>query len=355
MRNAQFPFQNLPLLDDHPLPHGRGMEKSYRICRQKLWNLNGYLESCLELLPQGAMELFMLSEIRRSFVLEGTPFSHVRLFEAHASENMLEDETAFMILDACRMTQQTKRLSLQAFRPVFLRQDRRTRDLVRRKNESRIFSERTRLTLYSAPVGVSETVALSRDLDRHIRFPNHDDSLTHIFLCHLQFRAAAPFSVFNGHAARQHTLLALAEEGVHIPVLPLSAVLTKYRDRYSELVPESVFGKETTSWCVFMAEVLAEAAEIMLDDLHKLIQYSRILKDRIDKHAGRNLPAEMLTSILCVHPFVKPAHIIQASACHRQTAYAYLEALTGMGILTEKKSGREKLFFNRELSDIFSR
>lgn len=355
MRNAQIPVHNLPLLDAWPLPPVQDVQEACRQCRRKLWHLNGYLEPAAALLPAGITNLLMLTEIRRSFALEGVPLSHVRLLEAHASENRLEDETAHMMLDAWQVSLQMKRISLQAFRPDFLRKDRRYKDLIRGKRESRIISERTRLTLYSAPVGLSETAVLNDDLDRHIRFPVSDDPLNHIFLCHLQFRAAAPFAEFNGHAARQHTIHALGEEGLSIPVLPLSAVLTRRRDRYAELIPETVQSRDTTAWCLFMSEVFSEAADLMLDTLHTLLQYVRVLKDRMEKHDGRMLPAEMLTDVLCVRPFVKPAHIMQASGCHRQTAYAYLDTLTGMGILTEKKSGREKLYFNRELSDILLR
>lgn len=89
-------------------------------------------------------------------------------------------------------------------------------------------------------------------------------------------------------------------------------------------------------------------------DLMKRIKKRMIwTADLINKYTEYNLPSE-LNEVIYESLFIKTADLIGRMNCHRHTAYKYLEHLMKIGILAEKRSGREKLYFHKELYDMIS-
>lgn len=74
----------------------------------------------------------------------------------------------------------------------------------------------------------------------------------------------------------------------------------------------------------------------------------------LSKYTAYNLPAGGLLKVLFSRPYIKTVHLVDELDCHRQTAYTYLEHLVRLGLVVEKKSGREKLYLHKELLDIIS-
>jgi Fic family protein len=62
-----------------------------------------------------------------------------------------------------------------------------------------------------------------------------------------------------------------------------------------------------------------------------------------------------LAEIIFVQPYCRIANLVAADIAKRQTAAVYLGALADLGLLEERKVGREKIFVNRRFIDILSR
>ena len=53
-----------------------------------------------------------------------------------------------------------------------------------------------------------------------------------------------------------------------------------------------------------------------------------------------------LAELIFVRPYCRIAHVVDAGIAKRQTASVYLKELCAVGLLEERKAGREKIFIN---------
>ena len=56
-----------------------------------------------------------------------------------------------------------------------------------------------------------------------------------------------------------------------------------------------------------------------------------------------------LVELVFVQPYCRIGNVVDAGIAQRQTASEYLKALCAIGVLQERKAGREKLFINPRL------
>jgi Fic family protein len=62
-----------------------------------------------------------------------------------------------------------------------------------------------------------------------------------------------------------------------------------------------------------------------------------------------DLPGDTLMRHIFEQPYCRFRHLVEAGVAKRETASRYLAELAKAGVLTEVKSGRDKLFLNRRL------
>ena len=61
-----------------------------------------------------------------------------------------------------------------------------------------------------------------------------------------------------------------------------------------------------------------------------------------------------LVELVFVRPYARIAHVVDAGIAKRQTASVYLKELCTVGLLQERKAGREKLFINPAFMDLLN-
>ena len=105
-------------------------------------------------------------------------------------------------------------------------------------------------------------------------------------------------------------------------------------------------------WVLFFLGMVQTAAITSQKQLLELTTLKKVTKEMILKYTLYHLPANTLMVLLFEKPFIKAADLMLAMNCHRQTAATYLKHLEGIGLLIEKKSGREKLYFHKRLYDV---
>lgn len=344
------PYNQLPFVKDYKINNTVALNQTLNACLKALYRLDGFWESAPE--DNAAFSaLIHVSELRYSFDLEQPATSLNRLFEALASENRLNDSTAIAVERFLSRWPQVNAKGLAALEPLYAVPDAKPGSLVRDKKDVRVISHYTGLTLYMAPSNPQIIKSLRNELDARLK--SGPERLDMIGMCvlHFQIRALSPFNLFNGHAARSFSKLFLRQSGFLFDVLPFGAVLHKQRESYNNLIRQCLLSEDLTDFCVFLTGCLETSAIRMLDALKYLHGYKKQLRERLHKYTGCNLPANSLTDILFSAPYIKPSVLTAALGCHRHTAYTYLKHLTAMGILSEKRSGREKLYLHKDLLD----
>lgn len=354
MINSQLPSDRLPALKDIQIPEDNFLRRALDECREALFHLNGYLDGLATEERLSFCNLIKVCEHRHSFDLESYSVSLIRLFEAGSSENFMKDEKVIRIYKAIEKYDELEFVSVRTMEPDFMPGFRNAGDLFRERKESRITSYFTNLTLYTAPMSTSKIRALREDLDKHMQKGRQADELINICLSHFQFRALAPYTVMNGYAARTAMHAGLGKLGLIYDVLPVSQCINANKETYNTLMRDTLQSGKYSSWCVYCLGVMRDAARIMLDKIRRIRILRKKLGDQISKHSEYKLPSVELLHLLLSGPFVKTSMLVKEIGCHRQSAYVYLEHLKNMGILTEKGSGREKLFLHKELLTILS-
>lgn len=347
MINSQLPFNRLRILSERPPSNSPLVQNASVSCLNALHYLKGYRDAMSRM--DGILRLLRLTEARISFELDGMPVSLLRLMEADASENHLDDELCAAIIRSAHQTLNKKSINLVDLTPDGPRK--KGNQLYREKKEITIKSYFTNLTLYTAPSGSQLLRKLRRDLDEVIYAEPED--LQSISGIHYQLRAVSPFPQLNGHSARNSTSLLLHNLGFSDGFILFCSALADEKEKYQILMRNMMQSDELIEWHLFIFERMERATMKLVSMLKKVKEQSKRSEDLIHKYTGFNMPIG-INAVLYEHVYIKPIDIISALGCHRQTAYGYLSHLVKMGLLTEKRSGREKLYFHKDLFDLLS-
>ncbi|HEY1047958.1 MAG TPA: hypothetical protein VGF79_16070 [Bacteroidia bacterium] len=347
MINSQLPFNRLKILSERTPSNSPLVQNAAATCLNALHYLKGYRDAMPKM--EGILRLLRLTEARISFEMDGLPVSLLRLMEADASENHLDDELCAAIIRSAHQFSNKKAINLVDLNPDG--PGKKSNQLYREKKEITVKSYFTNLTLYTAPSGSQLLRKLRRDLDE-VLYAEPED-LQSISSIHYQLRAVSPFPQLNGHSARNSTTLLLQNLGFSDGFILFCDALADEKENYQNLMRNMMQAEALTDWHLFIFDRMEKATSKLVGLLKKVKEQSKRSEELINKYTDFNMP-NGINAILYEHVYIKPIDIISALGCHRQTAYGYLSHLIKMGLLTEKRSGREKLYFHKDLFDLLS-
>lgn len=211
-------------------------------------------------------------------------------------------------------------------------------------------NDRTREVIYTPPEGealLRERLA-NWEQWMHGTLPGSEDidPLVRMAVGHYQFEAIHPFTDGNGRTGRVLNLLYLVEQDLlDIPVLYLSRHILRRRAEYYSGLQSVTTTSSWEQWVLYILQGVAETARWTMD---KILAVRTLLEEttaRMRRDAASVYSRE-LAELVFVRPYCRIAHITEAGIAKRQTASAYLKQLTDIGILSEHKVGREKIFLN---------
>lgn len=181
------------------------------------------------------------------------------------------------------------------------------------------------------------------------------DPLVRMAVGHYQFEAIHPFTDGNGRTGRIVNLLYLVEQGLlDVPVLYLSRHILRNRADYYDGLQSIA---ETAAWEPWLLYMLGAVTETARWTTERIIAIRNLLEEtaeRIRRDAARIYSRE-LAEVIFVRPYCRIAHLVDAGLAKRQTASIYLKELAAIGILRERKLGREKVFLNPGFIDLLTR
>lgn len=200
--------------------------------------------------------------------------------------------------------------------------------------------------IYTPPEGEAVLREKLANWERFIHEATDIDPLVRMAVAHYQFEAIHPFLDGNGRTGRVLNLLILVEQGLlDQPILYLSRYVLRRRADYYRLLLEVTRDQAWEEWLIFMLDAVRETATWTRDKVLAIQRQQFAAAEHMKWHAGKIYSRELVDALF-VQPYCRIQNLVDGGLAKRQTASVYLKQLADIGMLIERKFGREKLFLH---------
>ncbi|MBP9889584.1 MAG: Fic family protein [Leptospiraceae bacterium] len=209
--------------------------------------------------------------------------------------------------------------------------------------------------IYTPPQRNEDIVRLMNNLEKVINeeefYPV--DPLVKMAVIHYQFESIHPFYDGNGRTGRIINILYLVlNQLLDIPILYLSRYIIQTKEEYYNLLQSVRDSGNWEQWVLYILKGVEETSKNTI----VIIQSIKELMDRYKKEIRTNykkIYSQDLLNNLFKHPYTKIDFLEKDLGISRQTASKYLDALADGGYLKKEKIGRNNLYINVPLYEIF--
>ena len=203
--------------------------------------------------------------------------------------------------------------------------------------------------VYTPPVGETRIRELLANWEDFLHGADGIDPLVRMAATHYQFEAIHPFTDGNGRTGRVLNTLFLVEQGLlSRPILYLSRHIIAHRAEYYRLLLDVTRAGAWEPWVLYILQGVEETAAWTTAKIEAVlrlrVETARFVRDRAPKTYR---PA--LIDLLFDQPYCRIADVVDAGIAERQTASRYLRMLVELGVLRDRRLGREKLFSHPKL------
>jgi Fic family protein len=203
--------------------------------------------------------------------------------------------------------------------------------------------------IYTPPENEARLREMLANWETYLHTADYGDPLIRMAVGHYQFEAIHPFTDGNGRTGRLLNLLFLIEEGLlDIPVLYLSRYIIQHRAEYYALLRAVTDERRWEDWICYMLAAITETARWTTARIEAIRHLLDETADRIKRDASRIYSRDLAEAVF-VQPYSRISDLVDAGIAKRQSASQYLKVLCDIGVLEERKVGREKLFINSAL------
>ncbi len=211
--------------------------------------------------------------------------------------------------------------------------------------------------IYTPPHGKELLQELLIDMFEYI----YDDEtydihpLIKIALAHYQFESIHPFRDGNGRTGRILNILFLCQKGyLDAPILYASSYIIKNKNEYYTLLRTAKETEQYEAIVSYMLHSFKDTAEHTL----RIVESIKILlakytdKDYLLTLKGQYEPLYNTVNLIFKKVYVRISDVVDLGI-HRQTAAAYLDQLVDEGLLSKERVGRENIYKNVKLLELF--
>ncbi len=207
-------------------------------------------------------------------------------------------------------------------------------------------------TIYTPPSGKDIIQNKLKNLENYIH-SDDIDPLIKLAVIHYQFEAIHPYYDGNGRTGRILNVLYLVQQGLlDLPILYMSHYIIKNKESYYKLLRNVTFEQEFEPWILYMLACIEESAKETISKIQAIQSLMKEIRETIKKELPRIYSKELI-DVLFQQPYCKVKFLEDAGIVKRQTASDYLYQLEEIGILESRKIGRENLFLNVRLFELF--
>ncbi|MEN8135919.1 MAG: Helicase associated domain protein [Thermodesulfobacteriota bacterium] len=354
------PYDSLPLLPPDVELESKAVLKKAIAANRQLAELKGLANT----IPNQNILInsITLQEARSSSEIENVVTTNDKLFEAFSLDSENVDSATKEVLryrealwEGYQLLQERHVLSTNLFIRVcnIIKQNQAG---VRNTPGTKIANQKTGEIIYTPPSMKTVIQDKLKNLETYI----HDDDdgidiLIKLAVVHYQFEAIHPFSDGNGRTGRIINVLFLVFKGVlDLPILFLSQYIIANKGKYYKYLRQVTEKNQWENWILFILDGIEQTARATRD---KIIQINDLFETTL-VYAKQKLPNYMyskeLVEQLFEQPYCKVKFLVANDIAQRQQASKYLQALENVGILKQKKVGREKLYLNTKLFELLS-
>lgn len=223
---------------------------------------------------------------------------------------------------------------------------------VRRVPGTALANDATAEVIYTPPDGEDRIRGLLANWERFLHGEDGAgdiDPLVRMAVAHYQFEAIHPFSDGNGRTGRVLNSLFLVEQQLlPLPILYLSRFIIARKADYYGLLLRVTRDAAWEPWILFMLQGIEETASWTTAKIGSIRQLMTAAVEHVRTTTPKIYSRE-LVDIVFEQPYCRIANVVEAGIAGRQAASRYLRALVSSGLLSERESGREKLFVNFRL------
>ena len=226
---------------------------------------------------------------------------------------------------------------------------------IRKLPGTKLANDKTGQVIYTPPEGEHVIRDLLGNLEKYLNDEQGIDPLVVMAILHYQFEAIHPFYDGNGRTGRIiNVLYLMLRELLDLPILYLSSYIINHKTEYYKLLLRVTTHNEWEAWIMFILNAIEKTAH---DTIKKVNIIHELLQNTIEE-VKKKLPdiyTKELVELLFDQPYSKIQLLVEHKIAKRQTAAVYLDQLTKIGILKKTRVGKEALFLNRKLFDVFSK
>ena len=211
--------------------------------------------------------------------------------------------------------------------------------------------------IYTPPQHYEEIIDLLQNLIEYINNDEmeHYDYLIKMAIIHYQFEIIHPFYDGNGRTGRILNVLYLTlKDLIDLPILYLSGYIIKHKNSYYKLLQEVRTKDKWNEWIMFMLDGIIQTSNgtiNLIKDIQNLMIFTKKeLKTKLPKIYNKDI-----LEVLFLHPYTKIEFLEKHLNITRKTASKYLKEIEKIGILKEKKIGRNRYFINIRLFDLLKK
>lgn len=348
------PYNDLP-----PIPGGEVLETRpvLRACVEARAALAG-LKQAAELIPNQYMLINTLPvlEAQASAAVENIVTTTDRLFENLHSENAADPATkealryrrglmeGYQALDRFPLCTRTAETVCSMIKGADVH--------VRKVPGTKLSNAARGETIYTPPEGEETIRKLLSGWERFMHEARDIDPLIRMAAGHYQFEAIHPFTDGNGRTGRiLNSLFLIQENLLTLPILYLSRYIITHKDEYYDRLIGVTREGAWEPWLLYMLEAVRDTSSRTLAKIEAIRNLAEVTRVRIKTKLPKIYSRE-LVDVIFEQPYCRIENLVKAGIAKRETASRYLQLFTDLGVLEERKVGRQKLFMHPALMEL---
>lgn len=210
--------------------------------------------------------------------------------------------------------------------------------------------------IYTPPRGEK---IIEAKLENLVNFMNDDeefplDPLLKMAIGHFQFEAIHPFRDGNGRTGRVFNIHYLTQKGLlDYPILFLSRYIIHHKeDYYGGLAGVSQRG-DWEKWIIYMLRAVESTSILTFQKINHIIAAKDAILEEVEKSTSIKRP-DQLMQVIFTQPYTKVKHLTDAGIYAENTARAYLNELSRIGVMEKRTIQGHHYYLNLELYNILA-
>lgn len=218
-----------------------------------------------------------------------------------------------------------------------------------------IINDKTGEVVHTPPQNEEEIRKLLSNLEVYINNDNQDyDVLLKMALIHFQFESIHPFYNGNGRTGRILNVLYLVMQNkIKYPILCLSKYIIENKNEYYRLLRicnEDI--NNISEFVLYILKAVKETSKYTTNLILKIKNLIEITKIEMEKLLPGIYKASIVDHMF-THVYTKNSFFRDALGITKNAATKYLKLLVSKGFLIEEKVGKEVIYKNVQLFNIF--